>query len=139
MSGILKHWTNRWYITGSIGFNHMWTNLTWHINFSRLFFVYILTWAVLNIEINYQISFWIIHVWVEIIVSSSLMLCGWKSSDTFLRYHTIMEERLHNLHLIVWVQDWFFLQQHSCLIAFMISLEQISYPSLSTVDFETPQ
>ena len=139
VSGILKHWTNRWYITGSIGFNHMWTNLTWHINFSRLFFVYILTWAVLNIEINYQISFWIIRVWVEIIVSSSLMLCGWKSSDTFLRYHTIMEERLHNLHLIVWVQDWFFLQQHSCLIAFMISLEQISYPSLSTVDFETPQ
>ena len=38
VSGILKHWTNRWYITGSIGFNHMWTNLTWHINFSRLFF-----------------------------------------------------------------------------------------------------
>ena len=69
--------------------------------FFKTFFEYILTWAVLNIEINYQISFWIIHVCVEIIVPSSLMLCRWKSSDTFFRHHTIMEERLHNLHLIV--------------------------------------
>ena len=35
---------------------------------------------------------------VEIIVSSSLMLCWWKLSDTLLKYWTIMEERLNNLH-----------------------------------------
>ena len=54
----------------------------------------------LNIEINYQVPFWIIHVCIEIILSSSLMLCRWKLSDTLLKYCTIIEEitytKVHN-------------------------------------------
>ena len=54
----------------------------------------------MNIKISYQVSFWIIHVYIEIIVSSSLMLCWWKLSDTLPRYCTIMKEitymKVHN-------------------------------------------
>ena len=53
VSSILQHWTNRCKgvcLFSSIGFTHMRTIMTRYINFSRFFFVYVLAWAVLNIE-----------------------------------------------------------------------------------------